>query len=111
AKSLVQEYPTVSEYHRILGQIQSELGDHNEARDTLIDALRWDPNNVWALLMMGNIFAKEKDSETALIYYNQVLALKPNDNITLNNIGAQLMEAGSTDEAQNYFLKAVNADP
>lgn len=111
AFELIKEFPTVSEYYRILGQVQSEMGNSKQAIDSLIDALRWNPENVWALLMMGNIFALEKDIETALRYYNQVLKLKPNDNITLNNIGAQLMQAGKRDEALGYFYKAIEADP
>ncbi len=57
---LIKENPSVSEYHRILGQIFSDEGDQDRAIDKLMDALRWDPDNAYALLMMGNIFAKFK---------------------------------------------------
>jgi tetratricopeptide (TPR) repeat protein len=110
-KELVTEFPAVSEYHRIGGQIKSELDKPKEAVDYLIDALRWDPKNVHALLMMGNLFAQKKDIETALKYYYQVLEIKPDDNLTLNNIGAQLMQVGKKDDAIFYFQKALEADP
>lgn len=88
AEQLIKKSPNVSEYHRILGQIQSEQGNQEEAINCLIDALRWNPNNKFALLMMGNIFAKfKKDINTANIYYNQVLLNNPTDHITLVNIG------------------------
>lgn len=112
AEELIRKSPAFSEYHRILGQIYSELGDQEEAINSLIDALRWNPKNEWALLMMGNIFARFKqDIETALTYYNQVLKVKPDDHITLNNIGANLMQLGKRDEATVYFEKALNANP
>lgn len=116
AKPLVQELisksPTVSEYHRILGQILSDEGDQEEAINCLIDALRWNPENEWALLMMGNIFARfKKDIDTALTYYDRVLKVKPDDNIALNNIGANLMKLGKTDEAITYFEKAIAINP
>ncbi len=61
--------------------------------------------------MMGNIFAKFKnDVETAMRYYDQVLIVKPNDCITLNNIGANLMQLNRTEEAKTYFERALDSD-
>ena len=112
AVKLIDSNPNISEYHRILGQVYSELGNQEEAVNSLIYALRWNPKNEWALLMMGNIFAKYKDDiETAIKYYDQVLVIKPNDNITLNNIGANLMQLGKRDEALSYFEKALKSNP
>lgn len=112
AQELIKKSPNVSEYYRILGQILSDEGDQEEAINCLIDALRWNPKNEWALLMMGNIFARYKeDVETAMKYYDQVLVVKPNDNIALNNIGANLMQLGKRDEASKYFEKAIKANP
>ncbi len=112
AEDLIDSNPNISEYHRILGQILSELGNQDEAINSLIYALRWNPKNEWALLMMGNIFAKYKnDIETALKYYDQVLVVKPNDCITLNNIGANLMQLDRKEEALKYFNKALESDP
>lgn len=91
-----------------MGQIHSEEGDQEEAINYLIDALRWDSKNGWALLMMGNIFAKFKDDvPTALKYYDQALVANPNDNITINNIGANLMQQGKLEEAKKYFWEAI----
>ena len=105
---LIEKNPTNSEYHRIMGQIFSDEGDQEEAINCLIDALRWDSKNAWALLMMGNIFAKFKgDSSTAMKYYDQALIAKPNDNITINNIAASLMQEGKLEEAKKYFLEAL----
>ncbi|MDO6598449.1 tetratricopeptide repeat protein [Oceanihabitans sp. 2_MG-2023] len=111
-QKLISKTPNVSEYYRIYGQILSEEGEQEEAINNLIDALRWNPKNEWALLMMGNIFAKYKgDTNTALTYYNQVLVVKPNDHLTLNNIGANLMQLGKTKDALQYFNKALKVQP
>jgi tetratricopeptide (TPR) repeat protein len=111
AVNLIDSNPNISEYHRILGQIYSELGNQEEAVNSLIYSLRWNPKNEWALLMMGNIYAKFKnDIDTAMKYYDQVLIVKPNDAITLNNIGANLMQLGQKEEALNYFRKALESD-
>jgi Tfp pilus assembly protein PilF len=110
-KKLIEKNPTNSEYHRIMGQILSDEGDQEEAINCLIDALRWDPKNGWALLMMGNIFAKFKDDiPTAMKYYDQALLANPKDNITINNIGANLMQQGKLEEAKKYFWEAIKID-
>jgi Tfp pilus assembly protein PilF len=44
-------------------------------------------------------------------YYDQVLIVKPNDSITLNNIGANLMQLERKEEAVKYFDKALKSDP
>lgn len=91
-----------------MGQILSDEGDQEEAINCLIDALRWDSKNGWALLMMGNIFAKFKnDVPTAMKYYDQALVVSPNDNITINNIGANLLQQGKIEEAKKYFWEAL----
>lgn len=107
-KDLIHKNPTNSEYHRIMGQILSDEGDQEEAINCLIDSLRWDSKNGWALLMMGNIFAKFKnDVPTAMKYYDQALIVNPNDTITINNIGANLMQQGKLEEAKKYFWEAI----
>ena len=107
-KKLIEKNPAISEYHRIMGQILSDEGDQEEAINCLIDALRWDSKNGWALLMMGNIFAKFKDDvPTAMQYYDQALIANPKDNITINNIGANLMQQGKLEEAKKYFYQAL----
>lgn len=84
-QNLIEINPSLSEYHRILVQILSDEGDQDEAINCLIDALIWDSKNGWALLMMGNIYAKYKDDvPTAMKYYDQSLIANPNDNITIN---------------------------
>ena len=108
---LLYKNPTNSEYHRIMGQILSDEGNQEDAINYLIDALRWDSKNGWALMMLGNIFAKFKnDIDTAMKYYDQALIVKPNDNITMSNIGANLMQQKKFEEAKKYFLKAIEID-
>lgn len=112
AADLIEKAPNISEYHRILGQLHSETGDQYEAVNCLIDALKWNPKNEWALLMMGNIYAKYKDDvETALTFYEQILSFKADDHLALNNIGVKLMEAGKLDQARQYLNQAKEINP
>ncbi|MFZ4401419.1 MAG: tetratricopeptide repeat protein [Bacteroidales bacterium] len=108
-QKLIQHNPGNSEFHRIMGQILSDEGKQDDAIDCLIDALRWNPNNGWALIMMGNIFAKFKnDVPTAMKYYDQAVIANPNESIAINNIGGNLLQQGKIEEAKKYFNKALS---
>ena len=110
--NLIAQNPTNSEFHRIMGQILSDEGDQEEAINCLIDALRWDSKNGWALLMMGNIFAKfKKDVPTAMKYYDQSLMANTKDFISLTNIAFLLLEQGKLEEAKKYLYEAKKINP
>ena len=105
---LIENNPTNSEFHRIMGQILSDQGKQDEAINCLIDALRWDPKNHWALLMMGNVQAKFlKDVPTALKYYDQALLVNQTDYITLSNIAYLLFQENRMEDAKKYAWEAL----
>src|SRR5690554_238089 len=111
AKDLISKNPTNSEFHRLLGQVYSDLGENEEGINSLIDALRWNPKNEHALTMIGNIYARHyKDIETALKYYEQVVKIKPSDFTAINNIGANFLQQGRSEEAIPYFEKALSVN-
>jgi tetratricopeptide (TPR) repeat protein len=111
-QDLIRKNPTNSEYHRIFGQILSDEGSQEEAINCLIDALRWDPKNAYALIMMGNIFAREKDDfDTARKYYDQAIALNPKDNIAINNLGSNLLQLGRLEQGLEYLERAFELNP
>ncbi len=111
-EQLIKKNPTNSEYHRILGQALSEQGHHDDAIDNLIESLRWDPKNGWALIMMGNILTKEKkDLDTARIYFDQAMQANPNDHISANNIAAVFVKQGDYKTGKRYADKALEIDP
>jgi hypothetical protein len=111
-QKLVEEDPTHSEYHRMLGQAAAEQGNSDEAIDHLIDALKWDPLNTYALTMMGNIWAREKnDMETAMRYYRSALDQDPDDHVALNNIATQYLIKRDWENAGAWFDRALKVEP
>ncbi len=111
-QDLINKNPTNSEYHRIFGQILSDEGNQNEAINYLIDALRWNPKNGYALIMMGNIFAREKDDfDTARKYYDEAIALNPKDNIAINNLGTNLLQLEKWEKGLEYLEQAYELNP
>ncbi|MFZ1665324.1 MAG: tetratricopeptide repeat protein, partial [Flavobacteriales bacterium] len=111
-QTLVELEPNNSEYHRLLGQVYEQLGDPEKAIDHLIDALRWDPMNTYALTMMGNLQSRHRrDIATAIRYYEAALEVKPDDHLATNNIAGQYMNLGKWDEAEGWFDKAADIRP
>ena len=109
---LIKQNPANSECHRILGQIHFDEQDFELAMNYLIDALRWNPKNTSALIMMGNTLVKHKrDIETALLYYKNIIEVNPTDYIALNNIGTNLIQTSNFDKAEEFFNKALEIKP
>jgi tetratricopeptide (TPR) repeat protein len=108
---LIEENPRESEYYRIYGQILSDEGNQKEAINYLIDALRWDNSNGFALMMIGNIYAKHlKDTQTAITYYEQALNQQPTDIVSLTNIAFTFYQSESYEKALEYINKALAID-
>ncbi|SMD44851.1 Tetratricopeptide repeat-containing protein [Aquiflexum balticum DSM 16537] len=111
-EDLIKRHPTISEYYRTLAQTYEEEGSHEEAIDILIDALKWNPSNHWALILMGNIYIKYyKDVNTAMTYFDQVVESDPNNYVVLNNIGGTFLQLGKLTLAERFLSKAFKANP
>ena len=110
-KELISKNPSVSEYHRILGQILSDEGNNEDAINSLIDALKWNPQNYAALTMMGNIYFRSfKDEKTAKKYFDEALAQRPDDVTALNNYATLYLMNQKYAEAKQYFDRVYELD-
>ncbi len=88
-----------------------EKGDIDKAIDINIEALRCNPQNSWALLLMGNLFSKYKRNfDVAKKYYDSVLKYDPKNTIAVNNIAAVMMELGKYKDAIPMFKQVLEND-
>jgi tetratricopeptide (TPR) repeat protein len=108
----IKDNPQDSEAWRVLAQIHwSHMHETDKAYDELIESLRCNPRNIWALVLMGNLLTKEKnDVEHAKQYYDKVLEYYPDNAIALNNIGATYMEHKDYEGALPYLEKVMAID-
>ena len=111
-EELVKTNPQESEAWRVLAQLHwTYKHEPDKAYDELIEALRLEPKNIWALVLMGNLLTKEmKDVEHAKQYYEKVLEYHPNNAIAINNIGGTYLEAKDYENALTYLEKALKID-
>ena len=97
AETLLQQFlkenPQNSEAWRVLAQVHwIHMRKPEEAYDELIEALRCNPKNMWALILMGNLLSKEHDDkEHAMEYFDKVLEYYPDNDVAVNNVGGVLL--------------------
>ena len=111
-ESITKEDPKNSEAWRTLAQVHwFHKHEPDKAYDELIEALKCEPRNLWALILMGNILTKEKnDIEGAKSYYNKVLEYFPDNAIAINNVAATYMERKEYTEAIPLMKKVISID-
>jgi tetratricopeptide (TPR) repeat protein len=82
-----------------------------DATNHLIEVLRLDPKDVWAWVVLGNLYIREKDDqETGEKFIRRALEIKPNDARALNSLAAGFQKKGEIQKAVEYFDKAIAAN-
>ena len=87
-----------------MAQVQQELA-------ALRQALDQDPNNVMALVRMGNMHMDASMYDKAADYYRRALEVDPNNPDVRTDMGACLREMGKPQEALAEFEKSLSQDP
>ena len=111
-EEVTKEDPQNSEAWRTLAQLHW-FHQHNpdKAYDELIESLKCQPRNMWALILMGNLLTKEKnDIDGAKAYYDKVLEYYPDNAIAINNVAATYMEQKEYEKAIPLMQKVINID-
>lgn len=98
------------EAYRMKGQALMMLGRLQEATNLLIDALNINPQNVWTLILMGNIFIKQNDVQGAMRYYEEAIKFHPDDPIAINNVAGAYLQQGLYEKALETFDRALKID-
>lgn len=110
-EQFLKKHSRHSEGYRILAQMEMEAGNIDKAIDIDIEALRCNPKNIWALILMGNLYSKYKDNyEIGRTYYDSVLKYSPDNFIAINNVAALMMENEDYVSAIPLFEKSLEGD-
>jgi Tfp pilus assembly protein PilF len=90
---------------------QQSFSSRKKTKDPLIDALRLAPDDAWSYVVLGNIFTREQDWDSAISFFTKALDLKPGDAYALNGLGAASAKSGDEGSAMRYFEAAIVANP
>lgn len=77
----------------------------------LLVALKKDPNNVQALIDLGNLYYDHKSYPEAIEYYTRAEALRPNDVNLHTDLGTALWYSGMPGRAVAEYQKSLAIDP
>ena len=111
-KRVLELQPSFHSARRDLAMAYMEMADVENATNHLIEVLRLDPKDAWSLVVLGNLYVREKnDLETGEKFIRKALEIKPNDAWALNSLAAGFQKKGQTREAIDYFDKAIKANP
>lgn len=85
--------------------------DPDAAHDICNDALRDNPNDVLALFLVGNIYAKAERFGPAIAVFERCTRLAPKRDEAWNNLGMAYQECGMRVEAREAFKRAIDLTP
>jgi tetratricopeptide (TPR) repeat protein len=84
---------------------------YEDARARIQRVLDRDPNNVDALLLLGNSLAGLKDLDGAIAQVNEALTLEPGRSQAYVNLAVFRVASGNREAAKTAFAQAVATDP
>jgi tetratricopeptide (TPR) repeat protein len=94
-----------------LANLQGDSNCIDEAVENYRRALKFDANNIEALLNLGCILLKRGETEAAEECYRKALGLDPNSAETHSNLGVVMKRSGQMDAALTYFERALVLRP
>ena len=97
---------------RDLAMAYVEKGEMESAKNHLIEVLRMQPNDVWGLVVLSNLYNKhEHDLEAAERFLSRARAIDSDDPWVLNALGAIRVEQGRLAEAIGLFADCIAVNP
>ncbi len=104
--------PSLQSARRALAMVLLESGKSDDAIDVLLDALKTDPRDHEALVILGNHYARQDGQhDVALSLIRRACEVAPDDPVAHNSLGALLLEKDQAEEAVEEFDTALALDP
>lgn len=103
--------PRLDLVHGNLGRLAEQRGDAAAAEAHYRTALVASPNDLLALLGLGNAAARERRYDEALALYQRAAAANPGSPEALANVGAAELALGRGTDAERDLRRALALDP
>ncbi len=106
-----EEDPSFIEAYELMGRLLCESGDLKGAKNVYQEVLSIEPNNISAHHMLGVIYSKENRWLEAIKEWEGVLAVAPEADETLRELGCALNMLGDGEKAARLLNRAVEINP
>lgn len=111
-KSVIERRPLFADAYRNLAQVEMGEGNFDVAIAIAQQCLEIQPQNYYALILLGNLYARDKgDRVKGLEYYQRALEVDPGSALALCNVAAMYREDGRNADAAELFERAIKSDP
>lgn len=86
-----------------MAQVLAGTGNIGAAKKYALNAVKYDDKNIWYLMMLSQLYFKEKNVDSAIVWYEKTVKMFPdNENIQLT-LGNLYIEKGDLDKANLIF--------
>lgn len=99
--------PNSTEAHALMGEVHLATGRLGPATKSFLKALELEPGQRDPLLGLGQIALQRNDLPSAEVHLREAHIAHPNDWLPAYNLGAFLIENGTTDEAESVLRKSA----
>lgn len=104
-------YNKTNDFYENVGFAQIYAGDNVGGVTTLMEVLRKKPDNKELLNNIANALYEIKRYDDALLYFQKLLELNPNDASSLFMAGMVFLKKGEKEKGQKICDKAIDMDP
>jgi tetratricopeptide (TPR) repeat protein len=109
--AVLEAHPDLSEAHLLLGALQQEFGQTDDARDSYTLAAHFAPQSWRPLFNLGMLDLDEGRATQAIHALESAVACSDGTPAVHNVLGAAYMAAGKIDAALAQFRAALASDP
>jgi tetratricopeptide (TPR) repeat protein len=111
-KTVLELDPSATDARRDLAMVCVELGEMEDAKNHLIEVLKLNPKDAWALVILANNYVREdEDFDTAKRFLRRALELKPDDPWAMNSLAAVLTQTGDAEEGMKLCEEILHKHP
>jgi tetratricopeptide (TPR) repeat protein len=111
-KTVLELDPSATDARRDLAMVCVELGEMEDAKNHLIEVLKLNPKDAWALVILANNYVREdEDFDTAKQFLRRALELKPDDPWAMNSLAAVLTQTGDSEEGMKLCEEILRKHP
>jgi len=102
-KRAVEFHPNLAEAHYNIGVLYYRKGNLKMAEQKWIETLKYNPNLISALINLGNIKLDQTLYKEAIVYFEKVLVLEPQNMVTNKMIGMAKHMSGKIEDALKHY--------
>ncbi len=106
----ISYYPEYTVAYFKLARTYFKIKDFDNAKEILVKNLSVDPNQEQSEKMLGDIFLRYGEIDSALIHYNNAIKINPNYSKAYYSLGTSLFKINDHISSINALNKAIDLD-